>query len=881
MEGALWRQKLAPPQATFPAVDRACLTELEHRSETASVVLVHAPAGFGKTSLLRGLHDRLGSSNGRVAWLTLDPADNDPQRFLVYLDAALQGAATTAGQMQPEAAASAATFEAVIARISEDHEGEDALALFLDDFEVITSEEVLSVIRGLVAVLPPQTTLYVGSRRIPDLQLGRLRAQGRVVEAGPDELRFSPEESGRLLSNILGKALAPDLVERLQRRTEGWAAALQLAGLALQRRLDPEPYVEGFSGTSSGLASYLAEEILATQPPEVRDLLVKASIVDTVCADLCNELCGRTDSAELLRSIERDNLFVFPLDETGTWFRFHKLFIEFLQGELERLPGDLRAQLHRSAAGWFAAHDKPSSAVRHALLSGDLDYAASLADAYVLPFTAAGRSTTVIGWIDPLPSEVLDRFVRLKVHFATALSGAFLHRRAAPLIEELSVPELQASLDAETRGVLLYTIPYQLLLQDRFEAAQRACDEHIPRLDASDAQARAALMNVRNVCRLHLHHYADIEATEADIRRLATGVTTYGLVSAECIAGMSELAQGRLSSATAMFEAALQTAIDESSATSAATALAAACVAETLYERGELERAGELLARYLPTITQLGVPDAVIQAHAHQIRTLYWSSGYAGACQAINQLKRLGYERDLSRVVATAWAEHSRLALLQGDTVSADRYLQMAEAATPYVTLWDETGVTLRARLLLAQDRGADALELLRPELRSAVGADRRRYALKLQVLMALALDACKRRREALQTLDACLQDVGQDPFLRIFADEGPHLGELLRELLATQSTSHSDYAKRVLEAIELHGGAPTTEEESAEALTRRELEILALVADGLSNQAIAERLFLSLPTVKSHVRSLLRKLGAGNRTEAVATARRLRMLER
>lgn len=875
----LWRQKLSPPKATFPAVARTCLADVERLSETASVVLVHAPAGFGKTSLLRELHDSRREAGCRVSWLSLDPADNDPQRFLVYLDAALQSAVMSDGPGRLDAA-DPAMLDSVLDRLSAIDQTEAPLALFVDDCEAVTSEEVLTIVRGLIAALPGNATLFLGSRRIPDLQLGRLRAQGRVLEVGPDELRFSTEESGRLLASILRTSLASDVVERLHRRTEGWAAGLQLAGLALQKRVDPEPYVEGFSGTSSGLESYLAEEILATQPPEIRDLLIKASIADTVCADLCDEICGRTDSAELLRAVERDNLFVFPLDESGTWFRFHRLFVEFLQGQLERQHGDLLPALHRRAAEWFVRHDEPSSAVRHALQSGDHGYAATLADAYVQPFTAAGRLTTVIRWVEPLPPEVLDRFPRVKVYYATCLTGAFQHRRATPLIEELSASRVMASLDAETRGALLFTIPFQLLLEDRFEDALRVCEEHIERLDASDAQSRAALMNVRNVCRLHLHRYADVEATEADVRTLATGVTAYGLIYAECIAGMSELAQGHLSSATAIFESALQTAVDETSANSAPTAVAAACVAESLYERGELQRAGDLLARHLPTITHLGIPDAVIQAHVHHIRTLYWSSGYAEACHAVNELKRLGYERDLSRVVATAWAEHARLALLQDDLVSAEKYLQTTEAARPYVTLWDETSATLRARLLIAQGRGPEAIDLLRPELRDVNRTDRRRYALKLRVLLALALAASERRREALDMLETCLRDVGHDPFLRVFADEGPRLGELLRELLATQSSDRADYAARVLDAIELYGASPP-EESSAEALTRRELELLTLVADGLSNQAIAERLFLSLPTVKSHVRSILRKLDAKNRTEAVATARRHHMLTR
>ena len=229
---------------------------------------------------------------------------------------------------------------------------------------------------------------------------------------------------------------------------------------------------------------------------------------------------------------------------------------------------------------------------------------------------------------------------------------------------------------------------------------------------------------------------------ESEVHALATGVTTYGLVYADCIAGMSELAQGRLSNATATFEAALTTAIDDSSPSSAPTAIAAACLAEALYEAGQVERAAELLDRHLPTITHLAIPDGVIHAHALHIRIAYRRHGYEQACDAIHQLKRLGYERDLWRVVATAWAEQSRLALLQGDLPAADRYLHMAEANGPYSTLWDESSATLRARLLTAHGRPADALELLDAELAGLDTETCRREALKLRVVRATVLKA-------------------------------------------------------------------------------------------------------------------------------------------
>jgi LuxR family transcriptional regulator, maltose regulon positive regulatory protein len=877
-----WTQKLAPPKATFPVVVRGDAAELERQCAGVALVLIHGPAGFGKTSLLRTLYEGRKAAGQRVAWLTLDRADNDPQRFLMYLDAALQRSGAQAVRRKPtEPAGNAATFEAVIAQIAELNATERTLSLFLDEFDVINSDAVCSIVHDLNMMMTGQGSLFIGSRGLPRLQIGRLRAQGQVVEVGPEDLRFSQDESAQLLTNILGKRLHPDLVSRLQQRTEGWAAALQLAALALQKKLDPEQYVNHFSGTSVELSTYLAEEILAAQPEQIRTMLVKTSILDALCADLSDEICGITNSAEILQRIQSDNLFLFPLDEGREWFRFHKLFTEFMQRELKQHHSELIPELHRSAARWFARHDNQSSAVDQAVLSGDLVFAAELANEYAQQFSVAGQLTTVVRWGDSLPTAMLDRHPRLKAYYAMCLTGGFEHGRAAPLIEELSSPAAMASLDAETRGTLLFTIPFQLLLQDRFEEALTASEANLPRLDADDAQARTAVNNVRNLCLLHLHRYKDIEDTESQVRTLATGVTTWGLVFAECISGMSELAQGRLSNAAAIYRSALQTAIRDASEHSAPTAHAAACLAEVLYESDDLEQVLELMQRYLVTITHLGFPDTIIHAHMHHIRTVYWRSGYAEGCHAVNQLKRLGYERNLTRVVATACAEYSRMALLEGDIVSATRYLQIAEETTPYTTLWDESGVTLRARLLVAQDRGQDAVDLLRAELKHIASTTRKRYALKLRILQAISLKSVQKDSEAMRVLEHCVQDARPESFVRIFADEGPALSPLLREFLATRESDQPTrtYVERLLAAQRRQIGEDEGQNHPLQKLSRRELEVLTQLAEGLSNQAIAAQLGLSLPTVKSHVASILNKLTATNRTEAVATARRLSLL--
>jgi len=886
--GSLWPHKLAPPQATFAVVNRPVVDTLAQQAARARLLLVQAPAGFGKTSLLRILDERRRSTGQHVAWLTLDSADNDPQRFLGYLEAALQRASDAAGlpvqASDAERIGEGVTLEAVLARVALLTQGPAMLSLTLDDFEVIDSEAVTGIVRDLLRLAPQNCRFSIGCRQAPNLPLSRLRSLGQVLDVGVDQLRLSVTEASQMLANILGETPQADTVSRLQQRTEGWAAALQLAALALGKRLDVEQYVDSFGATTSDLGGYLTEEVLARQPQDIRNLLMKSSILDALCPELCDEVCGIANSAELLRRIQHDNLFLFPLDATGQWFRYHKLFAQFLQQELREQHAGLQPELHKRAAAWYAQRGNKTSAMEHALLSGDQHYAGSLGDEYAANLAASGRLVTVIGWAERLPREVLDLNLRLKVYYAVSLVATFQHRKATPLLEELGHPEVTGRLDPETHGILMFGVCLQLLLQDRFDEALATAERSIGQLDGTQPLPLHALMNTRAVCLLHLHRYSEVEDQQARVRGLAAGISTYGLVYAECLLGISELAQGRLRSATAVFAAGLSTATGEASANSAPAAMASACLADACYEAGELEQAGSLLQRHLSTIAHMGITDIVLQAHVVHARLAYWQGGYEQACQRLNDLKRLGYERDLPRVVGAAWAEQCRMALLQDDIPSATRYAQMAETQAPYTSLWEESSATLRARLLIAQGKGREATSLLQAEIRQADTQGRRRYVLKLGLLLALAQQRARQATEALKTLAAAVELGARESFLGVFIDEGPALALLLRELRATRelaepSKAFVDRLLPIMEGATVGAAAEQDADDPQQRLSRREFEVLALIAEGLSNQAITEKLSLSLATVKSHVANIMAKLGAKSRSEAVAIARRRNLL--
>lgn len=871
--------KLSPPRTTFKAVERQRLTQALAEQSNARVCTVSAPAGFGKTSFLRSIYFDKQSLGELTAWLTLEEADNDPQRLLVFLAAAINYATlktTTDEAARPWATMTdGASVELVLDQFSEIQDQNQRLSIFLDDFEVIHQPQVLKLVQELIQALPEGCVLYIGCRQSPKLSLTRLKSQGLVTKIGANDLRFSVDEAIALIANIAGMTLEKELATELQSRAGGWVTAIQLAAMSLERRLDTKKFIHNFSGSYIELGDYLTEEIIAKQPEEIRNFLRKTSILDALNPELCDAVCGRDNSAKLLQEIFERNLFLYPSNPEHSWFRYHKLFAQFLHNDLQKNHKNLLPELHRRAAQWHTEHGARTSAVEHALRSGDHPYANELITRWAPEFVLAGRLTTVNQWVEALPKKYLDTNLHLKVRYAAALTGTFQHRKVTLLIEELSKDNVLKQLDPESRGIVLFTVPYQLLYRDRFNKALAACDVNLLRVNSDDNVSRGAIMNVRSLCLLHLHRYEEVAVTTEEIKILTTGKTIFGQAYAECLSGMCELAQGRMNSARAIFQKVLDLTLHGTSKASAPAAGASCCLIETLYEANALGKARQLLDRYGATIISLGLPDIVITAKILESRMAYQEAGLGEAMDVLAEMKHLGYERDLPRMVANAWAEQSRLAVMHEDIDAASRYLQMAENNGPFETLSDESSTTLNARIRLANGQPEDATSLLQPEISAALKQNRQRYALKLKILLALAVHDPRANKPSMNLLNECLQLASREGFRRSFLNEGKWVQKLLQEFSATQPVSdYSTFVEELLAEFPAAPNAPETNDRHYEKLTRREFQILQLIEKGFTNQKIADEVFLSLPTIKTHVRNILGKLHALNRSEAVANAR-------
>jgi LuxR family transcriptional regulator, maltose regulon positive regulatory protein len=428
--------KLFRPSLRQLTVERKRLYDVLRLGRTLPLTLVVAPAGWGKSTLVAGwlAHDEM-----TAGWVSLDGGDNDPMRFWRYLLLAADQAGSAAGAAalrRLEAAGADVLRDVLPAFVNALVSADAPLVLVLDDYHLVTSAQVQTSVAMLLDRSPPQLHLILITRADPALPLSRLRVHGDLAELRAEDLRFSAAEALDFFSDRLGPQLSEQDVLRVLDRTEGWAAGLQLAALQLRGRADPAAIIERFTGADWHLVNYFGEEVLARQPPEVREFLLVTSVLDRMCAPLCDALTGRTDGAELISEIYRANLFVIPLDDERRWFRYHHLFGGLLRHELARSSPERPAMLHRRAAQWYAEHDDAIEAIGHAIASGDDALSSTLIAAHWLRTFNMGQLETVRAWLDALPAELV------------ATDGSLAAARVLLALDTGRLEEVSAVLDA-------------------------------------------------------------------------------------------------------------------------------------------------------------------------------------------------------------------------------------------------------------------------------------------------------------------------------------------------------------------------------------------------------------------------------------------------
>lgn len=877
------------------------------------LVLVLGPAGFGKTTLLAGwCHALVGQDGSCVGWYSLDERDDDPLRFLSHLIASLSIAMGERADLQP-------ARQALYGGEAEDHEHLltlllNAIArapgnclLVLDDYHLISAPAIHASIAFILEHAPAQMTLALGSRSDPPLQLSRLRARGQLLELRAADIRFTREETGGFLRRALGRELRDEDVAALHDYTEGWPAGLQLAAVALKQRAagsgstDLRQWLTSLSVPRRNVLEYLADEVFEQQSPSVRDFLLETSVLDRLTPALCDEITGRQDAAAVLGELEQAGLFLVPLDEERRWYRYHQAFREFLRERLGRDLPDRIDELLRDASRWHEWEGMTGESLHYAMAARDYERAARLIETSAEGMWLRNEVDTLLKWIAALPEEVVAVRPSLALFGALAL----LHKQRTEEAERhlgLAGRVLDGTRDAsgdtrapgrnggestgEERGMLAALRSISAVIQGSASDGEDQAIEALRCLPADRLSWRAVALVGLGVARGLAGDAAGAERTLAEAKAVsrAAGAMSMSFIAEHNLAAL-QLLRGRLREGARSCRDLLSLAEENGSRRLHHVSETQVELGSVLYEWNDLDGALREAMDALDLAHQTRQESTMAAAYQLLARIRQGRGDTAGALEAVEQARRLAEEKGVSAAAASAAAQQAQIWLAQGDLESASRWARAVEEtdgridASPPLHQFTTEPVSL-TRVWIAQGRCDEADELIRDLLAAAEARGWIGRVVEALVLRAMSYHARGDDAEAVAAIERALGLAEAEGFTRIFLDEGAPVISLLRQVASRRSGLH--YARRLLALVDGQPNERTwasTSQDLVDPLSGRELEVLRLVAEGATNQEIADALVITLGTVKIHVNHILSKLGARNRTEATVRARELALL--
>lgn len=906
---ALVSTKLRPPQLRPALVARPRLTRRLEREAVRRLTLVCAPAGFGKTTLLSEWLET-GGRDRSTAWVSVDDRDNDPAHFVSGLMAALSAVHPEIGESALAAMRGPTPLraEAIATCLVNDLAGlSGEVVVVLDDYHVVEAEPVHEVVAFLLDHLPPHVHLVISSRVEPPLPVARLRGRGQIAELRGKDLSFTAEESTGFLADVMGIEISADDAATLAAAAEGWVADLQLAALSLRDRSDISGFVESFSGSNRHVFDYLAEEVLAGQSDRVREFLLDTSVLDHLTGELCDALTAGRDGRETLEYLDRNNLFVVPLDDDRRCYRYHHLFAEFLRGRLGRQDPGRRAVLHARAAEWYERSSDPSRAVEHALAAADHEMAVRLIERHVGAAIARGEGATVDRWLAGLPAALVRSRPRLcqaqayRAMLAGRLKAAeslLADAEEALAAEPSPVPSATEPDQANWATAALANVAAAIPLTRAYLAhlrgdTDRASELSAQALDelAGDERALRALASWM----LARASWTRGELDEAE--RTLAGIVTqwqeagehYLALSARGDLGRVQAAQGRLRAARRTHREGLRLHRDHGRQSLPGLGITHVGVAEVLREQNDLEDALDHVAEGIKRCRQLASSQPLTAGLVTLARIRHARGEHAAALEAFAEAARMAPTPEVVSLFNPVAVQRARVSLAQGDLATVARWVaERGLTVEDDVSYLREPEHLLLARLLTARGEHTEALRLLDRLLDAAEKAHRAGSVIRILRLQSLAHHARGDTGQAVELLARALVLAEPEGYVRAFVQEGPAMAQLLAHLLDAGKRQRSGeaanvpthYLHKLLAATEAR---PTTPAQRAgllpEPLSGRELEVLTLLAAGMSNRAIAGRLFVAPSTVKTHIHSMYRKLDARSRTQALARARELELL--
>ena len=891
----LLRTKLCVPPIQSNRVTRPRLFEQINRGLDKALILISAPAGYGKTTLVSSWLRETGVPS---TWLSLDEDDNDPIRFLQYFITALQKIVPTIqldllGVLQDTQPAS---YKYLLNILINEIAGRTApFVLVLDDFHTIHARSVLEMFIHLLEHIPPQMHIVLLSRTDPPIPLSRLRARNQMVDIRADQLRFTREEIAIFLNEAIGLKLSADDITALEARTEGWIAGLQLASIALQGSNDLHGFVSAFTGSHYYIMDYLAEEVLRLQTETVRSFLLQSSILDRMCGSLCNavivaDTTEPIDGQAMLETLEQLNLFIIPLDSERRWYRYHHLFADVLKRRLEQLVPHLLSDLHRKASRWYEQNGFIYDAIHYALMAGDQARAAQLVDQNGCLLLMRGEVNNLLSWIDAIePDSQALPWIAIQKGWALCLTGQ-LDRAEGPLhTADQLISSLEPTDDARTMsGAVTAARAYRANMQGETRLAAKYARQALECLPASNdfscSLRSVATSILGDACWLE-GNLAEAQRAYADavlISQAAGNIHMVIITNSNLADILVEL--GQLQQAARLYSETLKMATSSDGQISPLAEKVYAGLSRVSYEWNHLEDAEKYVQQCIELSRSWGSFESQAIGYVMLAGLEHVQGNPEKARGAMHAAEQL-----ISEYSFTPWRSNSlksalaRLWIVQGDLERAFYLVQKSGITVDDIPgegeisyLQEPLYLTL---LRLHQARGDydAALALSERLLQKLDGTKRTGWVIEILVLQALAFQGKKDNDQALAVLEKAFLLAQSERYMRLFLDEGEPMAKLLY-----QARSHrigTGYAAELLSAMgNAFGSALPPTELLIEPLTLRELEVLKLIEAGCSNQEIAAELVISMPTVKRHISNIYAKLGASSRTQAVLRGKELNL---
>ncbi|MHC1781139.1 MAG: LuxR C-terminal-related transcriptional regulator [Anaerolineaceae bacterium] len=905
MSAPLLLTKLFIPPNRAAIVARPGLTEHLTAGIRSKLTLISAPAGFGKTTLVSSwLAD---SWRHPVAWLSLDEEDNDLSRFLAYFIKALQTIVPKIGEgvivtlQSPQPAGSETLLTTLLNEIAAIP---DPLILVLDDYHVIDSEPINQAITFLLDHLPAQMHLIITTREDPSLPLSRYRVRGQLTELRAADLRFTTEETGVFLNQMMNLDLPVENIAALEARTEGWIAGLQLAALSMQGREDTVGFIQAFTGSHRFVLDYLVEEVLQHQSENIRSFLLQTAILDRFCSALCNAVTEREDGKEMLDYIERNNLFLVPLDDQRQWHRYHHLFAEVLQVHLMELQPDLKAALHSRASAWYEHNGLRSDAIRHALAAEDFKRAADLIElAWPATEDKSIQPNAWFGWVKALPEPLIHARPVLNVCYAYALLGRGEIEAAEARLKDAEkwlkpADNSTAQLESPSVGMVVVdqeqfkSLPAAIAvgrayiaqafgnIADTVRFARQALE--FPDADPF-RHSQAAMM-------LGLTYWASGNLIDADrvfadyTMKLRTAGNIPDAISTNVVLADIRFGLGRLAEAINTIEELLQFVLDQGEPISPDTADLHRELSELYLEKNNLETAAQHLKRSMEMGEKAELPvwryrRCIAQARLHESR-----GDLDGALALLDEAERLYIRtplpdsRPISAMKARIWAAQNK----------ATKALEWAHAQglspdDDLCYLREFEHITL-ARILITQYQNGRmdgsfhmVMRLLDRLLQAAEEGGRMGSVIEILVLQAIAHQVHGSITTALVSLERALTLAEPEGYARIFLDEGRPMEELLKRAGKNQSSFLEKRAVNLQTLVEHE--VRQARGKLVEPLSERELKVLRLLGTEMNGPEIAHELMVSLSTLRTHTQNIYTKLGVNNRRAAIRRTEELNLL--